>query len=177
MGAHDKAKAEGQAEDAQRKSQIEMIKQMNTANADLSLEAKDKAEQARQQLTEINLQAIRNRGMVAAAIGESNIAGNSMNRIKRVTDAQSSREQMAVVDNYQRDYQTIFANQLGNVENTKAQMRSMAPVIRTSKIAHALNVASAGMGAYTASGGTFGKGSGGSAPSTQAAAEEAPKKR
>lgn len=177
MGAHDQAKAEGQAEDAQRKSQIEMIKQMNIANADLSLEATDKAEQARQQLTEINLQAIRNRGMVAAAIGESNIAGNSMNRIKRVTDAQSSRETMSVLDNYQRDYQTIFANQLGNVENTKAQMRSMAPIIRTSKIAHALNVASAGMGAYTASGGTFGKGSGGSTSSAQAAAEEAPKKR
>jgi hypothetical protein len=177
MGAHDKAKAEGQAEDAQRKSQIEMIKQMNIANADLSLEAKDKAEQARQQLTEINLQTIRNRGMVAAAIGESNIAGNSMNRIKRVTDAQSYREQMAVVDNYQRDYQTIFANQLGNVENTKAQMRSMAPIIRTSKVAHALNIASAGMGAYTASGGTFGRGAGGSSASPQAATEEAPKKR
>ncbi|MES9306248.1 hypothetical protein ABER34_12260, partial [Cutibacterium acnes] len=89
---------------------------MNIANADLSLEATDKAEQARQQMTEINLKSLRNRGMVAAAIGESNLAGNSMNRIKQVTDAQSSRETMSVLDNYQRDYQTIFANQVGNVE-------------------------------------------------------------
>lgn len=133
MGASEKAKAEGQAENARRKSQIEMIKQMNIANADLSLEAKDKAEQARQQMTEINLKSLRNRGMVAAAIGESNLAGNSMNRIKQVTDAQSSRETMSVLDNYQRDYQTIFANQVGNVENTKSQMNSMAPVFRASE--------------------------------------------
>lgn len=160
MGEHDKAKAEGQAEDAKRKSQIEMIKQMNISNADLTLQAKDKAEQTNQQITEINLKSLRNRGMVAAAIGESNLSGNSMNRIKRVTDAESSREKMSVLDNYQRDYQTIFANQVGTVENTKSQLKSMAPLIRTSKLASALNVASAGMGAYSASGGQFGKGGG-----------------
>ncbi|WP_397381072.1 hypothetical protein [Pseudomonas sp.] len=158
MGAKDKAKAEGQAEDARRKSQIEMIKQMNIANADLGLEARDKAEQANQQLTEINLKSLRNRGMVAAAIGESGLAGNSMDRIKRVTDAEASREKVGVMDNYQRDYQTIFANQVGNVENTKSQMNSSAPVFRTSKLASALNVVSAGAGAYVGSGGKFGKG-------------------
>jgi hypothetical protein len=158
MGAHDKAKAEGQQEDAKRKSQIEMVKQMNIANADLSLSAKDKAEQANQQMTEINLKSLRNKGAVAAAIGESNLAGNSMDRIKRVTDAESSREKMSVLDNYQRDYQSIFANQVGTVENTKSQMKSMAPVFRTSKLSQALGVASAGMGAYGASGGKFGQG-------------------
>nr|WP_218649405.1 hypothetical protein [Pseudomonas taiwanensis] len=157
MGARDKAKAEGQAEDARRRSQIELVKQMNIANADLSLEAKDKAEQANQQLTEINLKSLRNRGMVAAAIGESNLSGNSMDRIKRVTEAETSREKMAVVDNYKRDYQTIFANQVGNVENTKSQLKSSAPVFRTSKIAQALDVVTAGVGGYVAAGGTFGK--------------------
>ncbi|MFY1052738.1 virion core protein, T7 gp14 family [Ectopseudomonas khazarica] len=146
VGAHDKAKAEGQAEDARRKGQIEMVKQMNFANADLKLQAQDKGEQARQQLTDLNLKALRNRGMVAAAIGESNLSGNSMNRIKRVTDAEVSREKMGVVDNYQRDYQTIFANQVGNVENTKSQLKSSAPVFRTSKLAQALDVVGAGMG-------------------------------
>lgn len=160
MGAHDKAKAEGQAKDAQRKSQIEMIKQMNIANADLDLQAKDKAEQANQQMTEINLKSLRNRGMVAAAIGESNLAGNSMDRIKRVTENETSREKMSVLDNYQRDYQTIFANKVGNVENTKSSMNSQAPIFRTSKLANALDVVSAGAGAYTSSGGKFGKGEG-----------------
>lgn len=157
MGAHDKAKAEGQAKDAQRKSQIEMIKQMNIANADLDLQAKDKAEQANQQMTEINLKSLRNRGMVAAAIGESNLGGNSMDRIKRVTENETSREKMSVLDNYQRDYQTIFANKVGNVENTKSSMRSQAPIIRTSKLANALDAVSAGTSAYVSAGGKFGK--------------------
>ena len=157
MRASEKAKAEGQAEDSKRKSQIEMIKQMNMTNADLTLQTKDKAEQANQQMTEINLKSLRNRGMVAAAIGESNLSGNSMDRIKRVTDAESSREKMSVLDNYQRDYQSIFANQVGTVENTKSQMKSMAPIFRTSKLANALDVVSAGTGAYVSSGGKFGK--------------------
>lgn len=156
MGAHDKAKAEGRAEDAKRKSQIEMVKQMNIANADLALSARDKQDQAQQQMTEINLKSLRNKGMLSAAIGESGLAGNSMDRIKRVTEAETSREKMGVLDNYQRDYQTIFANQVGNVENTKSSMKSMAPVHRTSKLANALDVANAGMSAYAGSGGSFG---------------------
>ena len=97
--------------------------------------------------------------MLSADIGESGLAGNSMDRIKRVTDAESSREKMGVVDNYKRDYQTIFANQVGNVENTKSSLKSMAPIMRTSKLADALNVVSAGMNGYAAGGGKFGSGS------------------
>ncbi|WP_323115389.1 hypothetical protein [Pseudomonas guariconensis] len=158
MNAHDRAKAEGQAEDARRKGLIEQVRQMNTANADMSLEARDKAEQAQQQLTDINLKSLRNRGMVAAAIGESGLAGNSMDRVKRVTDAETSREKMGVLDNYKRDYQAIFANQVGNVENTKAAIRGSAPVFRTSKLANALNIVGSGAEAYTSAGGDFGNG-------------------
>lgn len=157
MGAHDKAKAEGQAEDARRKSQIEMVKQMNIANADLNLQLKDKGDQARQQLTEVNLKSLRNRGMLNAAIGESGLSGNSMNRIKQVTQAESDRDAQSIRDNYQRDYQTIFANEVGNVENTKSQLKSSAPIFKTSRVADALNIASAGANAYGASGGKFGK--------------------
>lgn len=62
VAAKDKAKSEGKQEDAKRKSQIEMVKQMNISNADLTLSAKDKAEQANQQMTEINLKSIRTGG-------------------------------------------------------------------------------------------------------------------
>lgn len=148
MSAHGQAKAEGAAEDSRRKGQIQMVKQMNMANADLSLEAKDKYDQAQQQLTDINLKSLRNRGLLNAAIGESGIAGNSMSRIKRVTQAETDRERVGVMDNYQRDYQTIFANQVGNVENTKAALKGSNPVLRTSKVAQALNVVNAGVSGY-----------------------------
>lgn len=145
MSARQQAKAEGAAEDTKRRQQIEMIRQMNMSNADSNLEARDKYDQAQQQLTEINLKSLRNRGMLTAAIGESGIAGNSMDRIKRVSQAESDRERVGVMDNYQRDYQTIFANQVGAVENTKSQLKGMAPVLKTSKLAQALNVASSTM--------------------------------
>ena len=150
MASKEKAKAEGNAEDARRKSQIEMVKQMNTANADLSLESKDKYDQAQQQLTEVNLKSLRNKGMVAAAIGESGIGGNSMERIKRVTQAESDAERVGIMTNYQRDYGTIFANQVGNVENTKSALKSSAPVHRTGKLAMALDAVSAGAQGYAA---------------------------
>jgi hypothetical protein len=158
MGLRDKAKAEGLQEDARRRQQIEMIKQMNSVNADLRLQAKDKFEQARQQMTEVNLSAIRNKGMLSAAIGESGISGNSMERLKRVTAADSSRELSAIRDNYQRDYQAIFANQVSNVESTKSALKGMGSVRRTSKLAQALDVVSSGTSAYVSSGGRFGTG-------------------
>lgn len=147
-GAHAQAKAEGAAEDTKRSQQIEMIRQMNSASADINLEAVDKYDQAQQQLTEINLSTIRNKGMLAAAIGESNIAGNSMDRLKRVTAAEQGREKIGVMDNYERDYQTLFANKIGNVENTKGALKGMAPVLKTSKLAHALNIVSGGVNGY-----------------------------
>lgn len=159
MASKEKAKAEGNAEDARRKSQIEMVKQMNVANADLALESKDKYDQAQQQLTEVNLKSLRNKGMVAAAIGESGIGGNSMERVKRITQAESDAERVGIMTNYQRDYGTIFANQVGNVENTKSAIKSSAPVHRTGKLAQALDAVSAGAGAYASSGGKFGAGS------------------
>lgn len=141
MQARETAKAEGAAEDARRKNQIEMIRQMNYQNADLQLSLRDKHEQAQQQLTEINLTSLRNTGLVNAAIGESGISGASMDRIKRVTQAETSRERVGVMDNYQRDYQAIFADQVSNVENTKTQLRTMPKVRRTSLLSHALNIA------------------------------------
>jgi hypothetical protein len=149
LGAKSTAKAEGAAEDARRKGQMEQIRQMTTANADSNLDLRDKSEQARQQLSELNLTSIRNKGMVNTAISESGVGGASMERIKRISAAESSRERMGVVDNYGRDYQTIFANQVSNVENTQAALRGSQPVMRTSKLAQALNIASAGASGYS----------------------------
>lgn len=142
MGAREQAKAEARAEDARRRQQMEMIRQLNFENADLKLEAKDKYDQAQQKLTEINLKSLRNRGLLNAAIGESGLAGSSMQRIKRITQAETDRERVGVMDNYQRDYQTIFANQVGAVENTKSALKNMPKVHKTSKVAQALNVVS-----------------------------------
>lgn len=145
MGAKQQAKAEGAQEDARRSNGHEQILAMHRANADANLETHDKHDEARAQLTETNLTALRNRGTIRAAIGESGMEGHTMDRIARDVDNQASKESMAILDNYDRDYATIFQNKVSNVENTKAALRGSKSAIGTSKIAQALNVASSGL--------------------------------
>ncbi|QJD54632.1 DNA ejectosome component [Pseudomonas phage MR1] len=150
MGASEKAKAEGAAEDAQRRTAREQVKQTNMANANLSLTAMDKQEEARKQLSQINLQATRNRGTIRAAVGESGLSGNSINRIQRSVETEASNSRMDVTDNYHRDYQSIFANQIANTENTKSALKGQAQVIKTSGLSNALGIISAGANGYAA---------------------------
>ncbi|UMO76114.1 internal virion protein B [Pseudomonas phage P413] len=150
MGASEKAKAEGAAEDAQRRTAREQVKQTNMANANLSLTAMDKQEEARKQLSQINLQATRNRGTIRAAVGESGLSGNSINRIQRSVENEASASRMDVTDNYHRDYQSIFANQIANTENTKSALKGQAQVIKTSGLSNALGIISAGANGYAA---------------------------
>ena len=150
MGAKQQAKAEGAQEDARRSNMHEQITAMHRADADMNLETHDKWDEARSQLTETNLTALRNRGTMRAAIGESMMEGQSMDRLQRDVENGASREKMAILDNYDRDYATIFQNKVSNVENTKAALRGSKSAISTSKIAQALNVASSTMGGASA---------------------------
>lgn len=148
MSASEKAKAEGAAEDGQRRTAREQVKQTNMANANLNLNAMDKQEEARKQLSQINLQATRNRGTIRAAVGESGLSGNSMDRIQNSVENESSNARTDVVDNYHRDYQSIFANQIANTENTKSAIRGQAQVIKTSGLSNALGIISSGANGY-----------------------------
>lgn len=150
MDAKDKAKGEGNAEDAQRRQAQEQVKQTNMANANLNLTAQDRQEEARAQLTEVNMQALKNRGTINAAIGESGLSGNSMKRISNAVENEASQQRTAINDNYRRDYQSIFTNQIANVENTKSALRGQAQVVKTSGLSHALGIVSAGANGYAA---------------------------
>lgn len=149
MSAKDKAKGEGAAEDAQRRTAREQVKQTNMANANLNLTAVDRQEEARQQLTEVNMQALKNKGTITTAISESGLGGNSMKRIAQSVDNEASRQRAGITDNYERDYQSIFANQIANVENTKSAIRGQGQVIKTSGLSHALGIVAAGANGYS----------------------------
>lgn len=160
MSASEGAKAKGQMTDNERKQQNEIVKQANFAENDQKLAIVDKHDEARRQLTEVNLQAIRNQGIINAAIGESGMAGNSMDRLKNSVGNDASAQKMNVLENYERDYQAIFANRVGSSENAKAAVRGLGGNNRkVNNIANALNIVSAGGSAYVASGGKFGTGS------------------
>lgn len=159
MGASEQAKARGMRIDAQRKSQQEMIKAANAADADAKLETVNKADEARRQLTEVNLQALRNKGLVSAAVGESGLSGNTMDRVRRSADNEASAEKMNVLDNYERDYAAIFQNRVGAVDNARSAVRGGGGQgMKINNLANALDIVSAGMGGvasgYSATKGT-----------------------
>lgn len=147
MGASEQAKARGSQIDAQRKSQQEIIKAANAADADAKLETVNKADEARRQLTEVNLQALRNKGLISAAVGESGLSGNTMDRVRRSADNEASAEKMNVLDNYERDYAAIFQNRVGAVENARSAVRGGGGQgMKINNLANALDIVSAGMG-------------------------------
>ena len=107
---------------AGRRQAIELMKQTNIQNADLSLQARSKLEEASSELTSQNMQKVQALGSIRAAIGESMLEGSSMDRIKRVTEGQFIREANMVTENYRRDYQAIFAQQLGGTQSAASQI-------------------------------------------------------
>lgn len=149
MSASEGAKAKGQMTDNERKQQNEVVKQVNFAENDQKLATVDKQDEARRQLTEVNLQAIRNQGTINAAIGESGLSGNSMDRLKNSVANDASAQRMNITDNYTRDYQAIFANRVGSSENAKAAVRGLGGnKYKVNNIANALNIVSAGGAGY-----------------------------
>lgn len=108
--------------EAGRRQAMELMKQTNIQNADLSLQARSRLEEASSELTSQNMQKVQAMGSIRAAIGESMLEGSSMDRIKRVTEGQFIREANMVTDNYHRDYQAIFAQQLGGTQSAASQI-------------------------------------------------------
>lgn len=121
-GQHTQAKMIAAQTAAGRRQAFELMKQTNIQNADLSLQARSKLEEASSELTSQNMQKVQALGSIRAAIGESMLEGSSMDRIKRVTEGQFIREANMVTENYRRDYQAIFAQQLGGTQSAASQI-------------------------------------------------------
>lgn len=121
-GQYTQAKAIAAQTAAGRRQAFEIMKQTNIQNADLSLQARSKLEEASSELTSQNMQKVQAMGSIRAAIGESMLEGSSMDRIKRVTEGQFIREANMVTENYRRDYQAIFAQQLGGTQSAASQI-------------------------------------------------------
>lgn len=111
--------------DASRRQAINMVSAMNIKNANLSLQAQDTLDSASQDLSLKSMQKVQAMGTVAAAIGEGNLEGRSMDRVSRITEGDYIRAANGVRDNYKRDYAAIFAQQLGGYTDTMNQVKQM----------------------------------------------------
>lgn len=126
---------------AMRQQSKEQLRQMNIQNADLSLQARSELESLQDDLTAQNMQKVQALGSVRAAIGESNLEGASMERIKNITEGDYIREANKLTDNYKRNYAAIFQQQVGLVQTTKSQIeaRNRAEPKQRSKLQNILD--------------------------------------
>lgn len=124
-----------------RQQSREQLRQMNIQNADLSLQQRSNLEAAQDELTAQNLQKVQAMGSIRAAIGESNLEGASMERVKRIAEGDFIREANKVTDNYRRDYAAIFQQQIGLTESTRSQIeaRNKAEPKQRSKLQNILD--------------------------------------
>lgn len=111
--------------DMMRQQQWATIKDMNMKDANLNLESRDLLEKTVQDLTQSNLNRVRNMGTVRAAIGEGNLEGGSMDRVARITEGDFLRQQTGLTDNYKRDYSAIFGQRLSNHEGSIDQIKAL----------------------------------------------------
>lgn len=125
MGGMQAEQAKAGQIDRSRRQAFEMVKQMNYTDAALKLEERDLVDSTVNEMTQGNMNRVRNMGTMRAAIGEGMVEGNSMDRILRVTEGDFLREQQGLTDNYHRDYSQILGKRISNVEGTKAQIESM----------------------------------------------------
>lgn len=124
-GQNTQAKMIAANTEAGRRQAVEIMRQTNIQNADLNLQARGRLEEASSELTAQNMQKVQAMGSIRAAIGEGMLEGASMERVKRVTEGQFIREANMVTENYRRDYQAIFAQQVGGMETARSQIKEI----------------------------------------------------
>ena len=125
MGGMQANQAKAAQIDQGRRQSWQMIKEMNYNDANLKLEARDLIDSTVQEMTQANMNRVRNMGTVRAAIGEGMLEGNSMERVTRVTEGDFLRESQGLTENYQRDYSVILGKRIANRENTVSQINEI----------------------------------------------------
>lgn len=95
-------------EEQRRKQKIELVKQMNWADASTVLEFRNLLDSTVDQLTEVNFAAIRNSSAAAAGISESGMEGRTTDRAQRKADQVGLKAAARLNENYERDYASLL---------------------------------------------------------------------
>src|SRR5699024_2268077 len=125
MGGMQGEQAKAAQIDQGRRQSWQMVKEMNYNEANLKLESRDLLDSTVQDLTQANMNRVRNMGTIRAAIGEGTLEGDSMERVARVTEGDFLRESQGITENYQRDYSVILGKRIANRENTVSQINEI----------------------------------------------------
>lgn len=139
------AAAQGAAIDQSRRQKVEIIKSMNWNAAKTDLDIKSQWDSAVAELSEMNMQAIRNRTSVEAGISESGMEGRTMRQIQRSVEGQDLKAKSRLKENYERDYQSLLNKKQDEWDQGLATIEGIPKVNKTSGFSQALGVLSGGL--------------------------------
>jgi hypothetical protein len=147
-------KAQAQAAQAQGEAMAQQatyaVQSMNREFANYEIERRDAFDSAVQEITKTRLNAMQLNSQVEAAVAEEMAGGGrTADRIVRSAKADEARSVASIQDNYQRKSNEIDLNKETTLLSTKNYIAGLKPPSAPSKLGLFLDVASAGINAYT----------------------------
>lgn len=143
-------KAWATQETARRQQKMQMVRQANSQDAQLRLQAHNSFTQSRDVLEQESINYIQAKGAVETAIGESNLEGRTMDRNRRDVDRQFLNTKTRVKSNFETDYGNIWAERESVRDNLIAGLDGMPQQSKPSKLGQAIGLASSTIGGYQA---------------------------
>lgn len=135
---------------AQEATKQNMIRTMNYDIASKSQEQRDLYEQAVAQLQANSINSIRNQGMLAAALGETGLEGNSVDRVMREVEGQDARVADSIRGDFSKQFGAAQYNKELDVINAEGALKGIPKITGPSTASRILGVVNGGLsGAQT----------------------------
>jgi len=144
-GQKDQATAIGDKRVQQQKQAVETIKQMNYKDAELQGQDRDNYDSAVRQLTDANINTIRNAGLINAAFAESGVEGRSVDAVIREVAGSDARNQDSIKAGYTDARRGIQSASETNRMQAQAAIQGMGTIRGPSAVSSALSVINGGL--------------------------------
>ena len=130
---------------AQNAQKQELIRQNNYQNVAIDQQTRDQYDQAVATLTENNINAIRNQGMLEAAFGESGLSGRSVDAVLRDTQGQIARSNDSTRASFENQFRGAQYNKETGTQSAVASVNGMPQIVGPSALSQNLGVINAGL--------------------------------
>lgn len=149
-GQKDQARQIADAKVQQAKQATETIKQYNYKEAQLQGQDRDNYDNAVRQLTDANINTIRNSGLINAAFSESGVEGRSVDAVVREVAGGDARQADSIRAGYADSRRAIQQDSEVNAMQTTASLGGMGTIRGPSSVSSALGIINGGLqGAQT----------------------------
>lgn len=144
-GQKDQAQAIGDKRVQQQKQAVETIKQMNYKDTELQGQDRDNYDNAVRQLTDANINTIRNAGLINAAFAESGVEGRSVDAVIREVAGTDARNQDSIKAGYADSRRGIQSASETNRMQATAAINGAGTIRGPSAVSSALAVINGGL--------------------------------